>query len=104
MKKFAILTILLISYLGCSKKSDSGDQSSGVPVYAYQDRNFSFAIGSTQTGTYAITTLPSWASFDTNTGILSGLPTNTTDGFSFTVTQNQSGKNVTFGPYSVQVK
>jgi subtilisin family serine protease len=98
-----ILIFLLAPFLGCAKKGSDLTVNDSIGINAYQDKAFSYSIGSVASGTYTISSVPAWVTFNPATGLLSGTPTKMSDTFSFTVTQAQATKNVTFGPYTVVV-
>ena len=73
-----------------------GPGSSG-PLPAYQDITFHFVPSGN--GPFTATGVPSWATFDTTTGQIIGVPLTMASGGSFTV--HSSGG--TYGPYAVSI-
>ncbi|MES2962997.1 MAG: S8 family serine peptidase, partial [Bdellovibrionota bacterium] len=106
------LPLLAIGYTNCGEFVAVADlalsanggivRPDGAGVTAYQDRSFEFKPSNApSTGTFAISVKPAWATFDTSTGKLNGIPD--ASGFSeaFTVTEMQSSQ--VFGPFYLDV-
>jgi subtilisin family serine protease len=124
----ACFAIVLICYTNCSQfKTGTTDRSissvtlamplvEGSPedafqtvqsdnsISSFQDVLFQFQIPhTTASPTYAASNLPSWASLNSSTGIVSGTPTDVQSysNVSFSVTEN--GVTTVSGPYTLQV-
>lgn len=98
-----ILITMVVAYLGCSKGADAPGLQFTTVIYAYQDLPFKYSIGSIASGSYSVSSLPSWVSFDAVNGVLSGTPSKMEDGFTFSVSQDLGGGTATFGPYQVSI-
>ena len=67
-----------------------------------QDKEFKYSPADGAEGTYTISALPSWATFDANTGTISGVAHRLSDSGTFTISK-AGEKPVNYGPFNVSV-
>lgn len=110
MKTRLLAFILAMGFAGCSKFSSSTEEESFVALQVLQDKNASLLLDLTGTNTgmavytYTAVGVPTWASFDPATGVISGIPTSYADGFNVHVARSKDGgPPIEIGPYRVNV-
>jgi hypothetical protein len=126
MRFLPILALLPFLYMNCSKKSSSSGDSGGtaiptpgqpsaVPktsltsftldannhITVYQDKVLNYSPSNGTASSYTIVGLPTWATFDSTTGTITGSPHKLSDTGTFTITDVTAVK--TYGPYSITV-
>lgn len=131
MKSFftaVVILTLVTTYTNCSSvesQSSSGTPDSSTPnsatdseveeeyasanmsgiIKGYQDLKFRFRISGASSGaTYQVSNLPSWATLDSSTGEITGVPTNISDHSDISITVTSSGGVETkSGPFTISV-
>jgi hypothetical protein len=117
----AILIVLPFLYFNCSKMlpaiPPAGDAGNGFPgtpsnatnsfqvlsngqIQVWQDKELRYSPTNGTAGTYTITGIPAWATFDSATGTIIGVPHKITDTGTFTITQNGG---LSYGPYQIAI-
>lgn len=107
----ATIPLLVVAFTNCGEFAALSDLQGlaaaeappqGEGQLAYQDRSFQFKPSTlTTAGTYAISEKPAWATFDTSSGTLSGIPDESGYSRAFTITDTRT--NQVYGPYYVNV-
>lgn len=69
-------------------------------ILVWQDKELNYSPSGGASGVYTISALPSWATFDTLTGTVKGVPRNMADTGTFTISK-VGGQS--YGPYTVSV-